>query len=129
MHVSLGCSRLQGMWLITTTEKGEQISQSGPIQIKKQEGRTSFLMSTRRVETLKTEPDPFFETTVSTCSSTVSQLEQRNLNSPHCDKLNTYNLCSMYNLIFLSVVNIKITSCKICHIGLTFVVEITNIMH
>lgn len=29
--VSLGCSRLQGMWLIRTTEKGEEISQSGPI--------------------------------------------------------------------------------------------------
>jgi hypothetical protein len=29
--VSLGCGRLQEMWLIRTTEKGEEISQSGPI--------------------------------------------------------------------------------------------------
>jgi len=51
--VSLGYSRLQGMWLIRTTEKGEEISQSGPIQIMKQEGQTALLRSTRSAETLK----------------------------------------------------------------------------
>ena len=29
--VSLGCGRLQGMWLIRITEKGEEILQYGPI--------------------------------------------------------------------------------------------------
>jgi hypothetical protein len=50
---SLGCGRLQGIWLIRTTEKGEEISQSGSVQILKQEGQTALLRSTRSAETRK----------------------------------------------------------------------------
>jgi hypothetical protein len=41
------------MWLIRTTEKGEEISQSGPIGIMKQEGQATLLSFTRSAETLK----------------------------------------------------------------------------
>jgi hypothetical protein len=48
----------------------------------------------------------FCETLLSTCNSTVSELEQQNLNIPH-RKPENLHFCSVYNLIFLSVVDIK----------------------
>lgn len=103
--VSLGYSRLQGMWLIRTTEKGEEISQSGPIQIMKQEGQTALLRSTRSAETLKMK---------AVCSlkhhyqSASAQCQNYNKTWTFpTENLKTYNLCSIYNLIVLSLVNIK----------------------